>query len=106
MSRCRRVTKRRSPDVKDGKRSAIGDACRAEAYLSQAKTNGPLAYKDYYIVEVSPKLCPNPMGLGGIILVPNGQFKLFDQARANGILENILLREWQGKKGDTVRQSR
>lgn len=78
----------------------------AEAYLAQVKINGPLPYKDYYIVEVSPKLCPNPMGLGGIILIPNGQFKMYDQARANGILENILLREWQGKKGDTVRQSR
>jgi hypothetical protein len=78
----------------------------AEAYIAQVKLNGPLAYKDYYIIEVSPKACPNPMGLGGIILVPNGQFKMYDQARANGILENILLREWQGRKGEVVKQSR
>lgn len=78
----------------------------AEIYTAQVKMNGPLPSKDYYIVEVNPKLCSAPVGLGGLIMVPNGIFKVFDKARATGIIENELLREWKGRKGEQLKEVR
>jgi hypothetical protein len=78
----------------------------AEIYTAQIKINGPLAYRDYYLVEVSPKVCPTSVGMGGIILLPNGIFKIYDKARATGIIENELLREWKGRKGENLKEVR
>ncbi len=78
----------------------------AEIYQAQAKLNGPLPFRDYYLVEVNPKLCAAPLGLGGMILLPNGVFKTFDKARATGIIENELLREWKGRRGEQLKEVR
>lgn len=78
----------------------------ADSYLAQVKLNGPLPYRDYYLFEVSPKMCPAPVGLGGIILVPAGIFKNFNKAHCAGVIENELLKEWKGRKGEQIREVR
>lgn len=78
----------------------------AEIYTAQVKMNGPLSNRDYYLIEVSPKVCPSPVGMGGMILLPNGIFKTFDKARVTGIIENELLREWKGRKGENMKEIR